>query len=276
MGGLARTRGTRAGGRVVHRNMRWRWILIFFLAFAAWAANVRLYMADGGYQLVREYQALPDRVRFYSVERSEWEEMPLDLVDLKRTEAEASQRQTDLEKSAKVLEEEEKAERDLKNEVSRIPQDPGVYWVEGGQTKVLKQGESTMRTSKGRSILRRLTPIPVVSGKGTVELDGAHSASVFTDPKQEFYFQLSQPERFGIFKVTPKGAVRIVENVTIMPVSNQVVEEPEQIPTLQRELAEGLYKIWPRDPLPPGEYALVQFTAGQLNMQIWDFAVRKP
>ena len=66
--------------------------IVLFLAFAAWAANIKLYLKDGGYHLVREYQVQPDRVRFYSVERSEWEEIPLDLVDLKRTEAEAAAR----------------------------------------------------------------------------------------------------------------------------------------------------------------------------------------
>jgi hypothetical protein len=46
------------------------------------------------------------------------------------------------------------------------------------------------------------------------------------------------------------------------------------VPILQREVAEGLYKIWPKAPLPPGEYAVVEFTPGKLNMQIWDFAVK--
>jgi len=46
------------------------------------------------------------------------------------------------------------------------------------------------------------------------------------------------------------------------------------VPILQREVAEGLYKIWLKAPLPPGEYAVVEYTPGKLNMQIWDFAVK--
>src|SRR3954452_25215037 len=121
-------------------------------AAVAWAANVKLYLKDGGYQVVREYQVQTDRVHFYSVERSQWEDIPLDLVDLKRTESEAVERKTKLEQDAKVLAEEEKVERDMEKEVSRIPQDAGVYWVEGKETKVLKQAESTVRTNKGRSV----------------------------------------------------------------------------------------------------------------------------
>ena len=254
-----------------------RRILLAFLALAlsGWAANLKLYLKDGTFQIAREYQVQPDRVRYYSVERSQWEEIPLDLVDLKRTETEASERQATLDKETKLVQEEEKIERQIQQEVSRIPQDPGVYWVEGKETKVLKQAESTVHTNKGRSVLSRLAPLPIVSGKAAVELAGAHSANVFTNPEQEFYIQLSDVERFGIAKVTSKGGVRVVENVTIMPVTKETVEDIQLVEIFQNQLAaEGLYKIWPKDPLPAGEYAVVEYTTGKLNTQIWDFAVK--
>ena len=140
---------------------------------------------------------------------------------------------------------------------------------------MLPLAESNVRTNKGRSVLKRLAPIPVVAGKGTVELDGARSSKVFTNPEQEFYLQLSKTERFGIARLTVKGNVRVVENLTIMPVTEEVVEDLTLVPILQRELAEGLYKIWPKEPLPPGEYAMIEYTAGKLNMQLWDFAIAK-
>src|ERR1700741_1701293 len=109
-------------------------IALTTLVCAAWTANVKLYLKDGSYHVVREYQVQTDRVHFYSVERSQWEDIPLDLVDLKRTESEASDRKAKLAEDAKVIAEEEKIERDTAKEVSRIPQDAGVYWVEGKET----------------------------------------------------------------------------------------------------------------------------------------------
>ena len=251
-----------------------KYFAFFLLAVTAFAANVKLYLKDGGYHVVREYQVQKDRVHFYSVERSDWEDIPLDLVDMKRTETEAAARKAQLDSDAKALQEEETATRELAKEVSRIPQDPGVYWMEGKEVRVLKQAESTVHTNKGRNILKRLAPIPVVTGKGTLELQGAFSLNVFKDPEQEFYIQLSEPQRFGIVKLTPKGAVRIVENLTFIPVSNEVMEESEAVEILRKQLADGLYKIWPKEKLPPGEYAVVEFTEGKLNMQVWDFAVK--
>ena len=65
--------------------MRKLLLALAILACAAWAANLKLYMKDGSYHIVREYQVQPDRVHFYSVERGDWEEMPVDLVDWKAT-----------------------------------------------------------------------------------------------------------------------------------------------------------------------------------------------
>jgi len=244
------------------------------LAFTAWAANVKLYLKDGGYQLVREYQVQSDRVRFYSVERSEWEEMPLDLVDLKRTGAESASRQAAEEKEAKLVFEENQASRQVQDEVSRIPRAPGVYWIKGTEVKPLKQAESKVHTETGRSILRHLSPMPTpVTKTATLEVDGAHSANVFANPAQEFYIQLSDTEPFGIARLTPKGTVRVAENISYM--ANEATEEPEIVATLQLELADGLYKIWAKEPLPAGEYAVVQYTEGKINMQIWDFAVKR-
>ncbi|MBV9508338.1 MAG: hypothetical protein JO323_25385 [Acidobacteriia bacterium] len=248
---------------------------LLLLVFTAWAANLKLYLKDGGYHLVREYQVQSDRVRFYSVERSQWEEMPLELVDLKKTQAEESTRKEELEKEAKVLSEEDKAERAIQQEVLRIPENPGVYWLEGKEAKVIKAAESSVHTNKGRSVLRALAPLPLVSGKATVEIPETHSLNIFTNPEQEFYIQLSDPERFGILRVKPKAGVRIVENLTIMPVTKEVVEEPEMVEIFQQQLTnDGLYKIWPKMPLTPGEYAVVEYTASKLNMQVWDFAVK--
>jgi hypothetical protein len=252
-----------------------RVLLVFLLAaVVAFAADFRLYLKDGTYHMVREYQVNGDRVRFYSVERSEWEEIPLTLADLKRTESENRDRDEAIKKDAAELAAEEKFERDQREERERIPVDTGVYRVEGGQVKTIKQAESKSVSKKSRSILKAVSPIPVVSGKSTVELDGEHSANLVADPRPEFYIRLAQDERFGIVKMMPKKGVRVVQQWELVPVSKELIEKQQDVDVFRKQVGDGLYKIWPMQPLEPGEYAVVEYTAGKGNVQTWDFACR--
>ena len=82
--------------------MRKLLLALVILAMTAWAANVKLYLKDGSYHIVREYKTEGDRVKYYSVERSSWEEIPVALVDLKRTESEIAGRKAALAEEAKV------------------------------------------------------------------------------------------------------------------------------------------------------------------------------
>jgi hypothetical protein len=248
-----------------------RW-LILFIGLSAFAANVKMYLKDGGFHLVREYKVLSDRVRYFSVERGDWEEIPLELVDLKRTETESKQRKAALDEETKIIEAEEKVEREQRKEIEKIPQNPGVYQTVGGELRTIKQAESKVHNNKGRNILKGIAPIPIVSGKATLELDGSHSLNKVNVDRPEFYIQLSAEERFGIIRLTPKGGVRIAERLTIVPITKEIVEEQDTVEVFRKQLDDGLYKIWPTKPLEPGEYAVVEYTEGKLNIQIWDFA----
>jgi hypothetical protein len=250
---------------------RARWLLLF-LALSAFAANVKLYLKSGDYHLAREYKVEADRVRYYSVERGDWEEIPIGLVDLKRTEAETRQRQAAIEEEAKIITAEDKAERERANEVAKIPQGPGVHLSAGDGIQTLKPAESEVHNNKGRNVLKVLSPIPMVSGKATLELKGEHSMNKVINARPEFYISLSAEERFGIIRLKPTKGVRIVERLTVIPVTKEVVEEQDQVDIFRRQIDEGLYKIWPTKPLEPGEYAVVEYTEGKVNVQVWDFA----
>jgi len=254
----------------------WREALFITAAAAAlWAAGtIRLYLTDGSHHSVREYSVLQDRVRYYSTERGEWEEIPLDLVDLKKTRAE--QTATDEARKADIAanDAEDKAIREMRREVSRVPQEPGVYWVNDAELTALKSAESKIHNNKRRSVLKAITPIPLVTGKATLELDGESSLQIIRRERPEFYMRLSTEERFGIVKLTPLKGVRIVEKWTVEPVTKTVLQEHEDVEIFRHQVGDNLYKIWPQKPIAPGEYAVIQYTEGKTNTQIWDFSVR--
>ena len=57
--------------------------------------------------------------------------------------------------------------------------------------------------------------------------------------------------------------------------SKEIIEQTDLIDTFRQQLADGLYKIWPTKPLEPGEYAVVEYTEGKGNIQIWDFSLAR-
>ena len=247
--------------------------VLLFVSGSALAANVRLYLKDGAYHIVREYAVQQDRVHFYSVERSDWEDIPLALVDLRRTETEIAEHKSAVAEETKMVAAEEKVGRELAHEKTKIPQDPGVYQlIDGKELRILRLAESKLHTDRRRSVLKAVSPIPLVSGKATVEVDKPRSSYNVETDTPEFYIQLSAEQRFAIIRLTQHGNVRIAEKVTIIPITKEAVEEPDEVEIFRKQLdANGLYKIWPQKPLTPGEYAVVENTPGKLNMQIWDF-----
>lgn len=252
--------------------------LILFAAALALSlpsvAAIRLYLKDGTHHKVSEYEKKADRVRYYSTERSEWEEIPLELVDLSRTEKEQAQQEAERKEQAKIMDAEEKAERTLASEVASIPYEAGVFQVKNGKAEVLKLAESKAVNNKRRSILKAITPIPILSGKATVEIDGTEALYRVAPGQPEFYIRLATDERFTIVKLEPEKNARIVQHWDIVPVTKEVIETTATVPTFRQQLAEGLYKIWPEQPLTPGEYAVVEYTEGKGNIQVWDFSVR--
>jgi len=252
-----------------------RFAILIALAGAALAANGRLYMKDGDYQIVREYQVLSDRVRYFSTERGDWEEIPLELVDLERTKKDAAERQAAIEAEAKEQDVEDKAIRAEKQEAARVPLGPGVYYVVGDNVESLKLAEVAVNSSKGRTVLKVLAPIPIVPGKSTVEIKGEAAAYRAPGDKPEFYIRLSDDERFAIIKLAKKKNVRLLETISILPVTNEVIEDLKVVATFKKQASERTYKIWPEQPLEPGEYALIQYSEGALNWQVWDFGIGK-
>lgn len=275
---------------LVRIRMIWRRIPVMavVLLTCLWAANIKLYLKDGSHQMVREYKLVEDRVRFYSLERSDWEEIPRELVDLARTERETKQVSEKRAAERQAVAEEEAAEREHLQRIARIPEPVGVYFEEGTEMKALVLAESKLVTDKKRTLLKVMSPLPVFAGKATVEIDGERAERVIPGRRPDFYIRLSTEEHFEIIKLLPgakpdpkakdvakqKGS-RIVEKVTIDPVAKEMkYEEPVLLEIFRQQLGEGLFKIWPQEDLTPGEYAVIQYTPGKVNPQVWDFAIR--
>jgi hypothetical protein len=214
-----------------------------------------------------------ERVRFYSIDRYDWEEIPLDLVDLKKTQAQVQAREEETRATAAANAAEDKAEADARKEVEQIPKENGVYLVENEKLTPIKAAESKLVTDKKRTVLQVMSPLPLVTGKATVEVDGPHASTGTANREPEFYIRLSEDERFGIVKMGEHKGNRVVEKVTVVPITKENIEEPMFVDTFRKQESDGLFKIWPEKPMAPGEYAVIEYTEGKVNMQVWDFFI---
>ena len=115
----------------------------------------KLILTDGSFQMVREYQREGDRVRYYSVERSAWEEIPASLVDwaaTQKAEADDAARDKDLSQKIKASELAARtadidSDRSLEVRPGLIlPDDAGLYVLDG--KRVLYAGAGLGRFSR--------------------------------------------------------------------------------------------------------------------------------
>jgi hypothetical protein len=247
-------------------------VLLLLLIGTLSAANFRLYLKDGSFHMVREYKVEDGRVRYYSTERSEWEEIPVELADLGKTASERAAKEEREQRDAAEQDAEDKAERELAREVGRVPIDPGVYWLNGKELSAFKQADVKLVKDKRRQAIKMITQIPF-NGKGTMEIAGERSTNVIREPRPEFYFRMNQDERLILAKLEVKKGSRIVERVEILPVDRLFVENFDVIESFRRQFQDGLFKIWPVKDLLPGEYAIVQYTEGKGSPQVWDFRI---
>jgi hypothetical protein len=155
------------------------------------AANHRLILKDGSYQLVRKYEIVGDRVRYISLERGgDWEELPADLVDWEATRKwerdhanQADEAASPAMKEAEDLDKEEAAERDEQKarmpEVAQgleLPDEDGVFALDtfqGAPELVELLPTELNMAAKNKHGLNTLNPL--AGAKASLELEGAHA-----------------------------------------------------------------------------------------------------
>jgi hypothetical protein len=147
----------------------------------------RLILKDGSYQLITKYEVKGERVRYYSSEREEWEELPYSLVDWPATEqyekdraaAASSPAAVELEKeSEKEQPEVAEAEQPQVAPGLRLPEGSGVFLLDtfAGEPQLdeIQQTAGDVTRSKGNIFRDAMTPI--AGAKAIIALDGAHAA----------------------------------------------------------------------------------------------------
>jgi hypothetical protein len=250
----------------------------------AWA-NLKLCMKDGTYQMVSSYEVHGDRVRYFSVERSEWEEVPTELVDLDATkraqeETKATQKKQ-LEEAKEVEQERFYKPPDQGMEVApgiRLPGDDGIFTLDGKRLVRLVQSASEAVTDKKRAAMVLAVPLPVVKTRSLVVLEGAKATIRLNDPWPVFYVQSADAlgTKLELVRLKPGKETRVVEDVDTARGKNGKATEVRTMVSLERkQVAPNIYTLKPLQPLEAGEYALGEVVDDKLGMDVYDFGYEK-
>ena len=286
-------------------------LLVAFPAHAQETAR-HLILKDGSYQLVTKYEVKGDRVRYYSAEREEWEDLPSSLVDWPATDkfekdraaAAAAPEAVQLDKEALQEQEREEIQQPEVAPGLRLPMDSGVFLLDafqgGPQLVEIQQNEGDINQNRKNNVLRAAIN-PIAGAKATIELEGAHAAAQSHVSVPTLYIgvdetpnQFEQPvtqkdarssgpqqpeqpivpfDRFRIVRAEVKGNKRIVGDIK-RAFTGKISQEQHFVKTTITDIKGGWLKLSPTEDLTPGEYALVEMmgTEGMI-FYVWDFGV---
>lgn len=246
------------------------------------SAATKLYLKDGTYQLVKSYKVRGDRVRYYSVERSAWEEVPLQLVDFETTrrieQQEQAEESKELEQIREIGEERFEVEPNTGFEIApgfRLPQDEGVFAFDGRRVIRLLQSSGEVVTDKKRLALAMAMPGPLLKNRSLVMLPGARAAVRIQTMQPTFYIQAADGwgARAELVPVRTHNESRVLEQVQSGIGVGKSGELRSSLAIEREQLAPGLYRLKPAQPLELGEYVLAETIQQKLNLDVWDFGI---
>jgi hypothetical protein len=244
----------------------------------------KLILKDGSVQLVREYQVMDDRVRFYNTERSQWEEMPAALVDWDATKQnEVEQKKNDAALLSSVHKQEQ-ARRVMPLDVDAsleaapgvfIPPGEGLFVYDGKSVLRLAQAQAENKLDKAKVVEQVLVPVPVVPSRRNLTIPRPHAEVRVHNEQPEFYMRTADGREPNMILIRTKvrSDSRLIENVdTYLQVITKM--KRSEVTAERWQIANGVYRFTLSQSLEPGEYVFTEIVKGEgTNLYVWDFGV---
>lgn len=292
----------------------------------------RLILKDGSYQIVTKWQVKGDRVRYYSAERAEWEEVPNNLVDWTATDKWNKEHvpgtappAPDTAPPVGTPEEQQKEAAEIDRQVAaqradqlartplvapglHLPDRDGIFLLDNFQSIPelvhLDQTTGNVNRDTNHNVLRAAIGSfsgarePVrLNGQAArvrvhvddpvlyVSLDTGNSEEIAPEDAMMINTHgadsaknpgdTSSPDsRYAIVRVDVHPGERVIGALRINR-AGAATQSEDIVPT-KAEVMPGKHwmKLTPKDPLPIGEYALMEILQpGVINLDVWDFGV---
>jgi hypothetical protein len=244
----------------------------------------KLMLKDGSFQLVREYELDGDRVRYFSIDQRDWEEIPAALVDwdaTKKSATDESARKAALiakVHAAEVARRADAMDVDASIEIAPkvfLPPGDGLFEFDGKAIYPLTQAEADMKFSKTQMLKQVLIPVPIVPTRHNISLRGARAKFRVKSTQTEFYMRTAdgREPQLDLIRAKVHGDKRDLENLDEL-FKEQATTGKISIPIQRWEIAHGVYRFTLGASLEPGEYAMAEIVqGGATSLYFWDFGV---
>jgi hypothetical protein len=213
----------------------------------------RLILKDGSYQAATKWELKGDRVRYYSAERNEWEELPDSLVDWPATEKynqarEAGAPPPDIQQQVDKELDADTAEAPTPQAAPglNLPDFEGVFVLDAfqGQPELLElqQNAGDLNKNMKRNVLTAAIN-PLASAKQTIELKGEHALIQVHTGRPTIFVNSSDVQEMDT-------KIHAAQAASAQPPSNprekpQRAEEPQQAeqPQQPRQTVNERYRL---------------------------------
>jgi len=244
----------------------------------------KLMLKDGSFQLVREYEVDGDRVRYFSIDQRDWEEIPASLVDwdaTKKIAADETARKSALiakVHAAEVARRADALDIDASIEIAPkvfLPPGDGLFEFDGKAIYPLAQAEADLKFSKVQLLKQVLVPVPIVPTRHVISLRGARAKFRLKSAQTEFYMRTAdgREPQLDLIRAKVHGDKRSLENLDEL-FKEQSATGKISIPIQRWEIAHGVYRFTLGEALEPGEYAMAEVVqGGATSLYFWDFGV---
>jgi hypothetical protein len=244
----------------------------------------KLVLKDGTIQLIREYEVDGERVRYYSIEQHQWEEMPTALVDWDATkkadESEVARKQALIAKvhSQEAARGADAIDVDASIEVSKgvfLPDGEGVFLYDGDKISKIPPVAPDIEFSKTQMIKKVLVPVPIVPTRHTVSLNGGKAKMRIQPGVIEIYMRTADGHdpQVQLIQAKVHSEKRDLENLDQLFNQKQTTGVTE-VAIQQWEIARGVYRFTLTQSIDPGEYAFAEVVPGNgTSLYFWDFGV---
>jgi hypothetical protein len=268
------------------------------------ARGKKLVLKDGNFQVVRSYERNGERVRYFSLERGAWEEIPAAMVDWDATAKAEKADELASDELANKIHKQEAAQQmqqpidvDASIQVAPtvfLPQGEGMFVLQDKSLKKIEQAGSQLKVDKKRVFEQVMSPIPIVPSKHHIELPGARATTrIQLRGTIEFYMRavptdadrdtaIIRSSRTGevgpdleLVRATVKGNKRQLETIRSM-MGQELSQDRTSIAIARWDVAPNVFRFTLSEPLTPGEYALAEILPNGMNLYVWDFGVDGP